>query len=181
MKIDLEIIEKLLFESSYTAWDIEKETGLSRMMVTNYRNKKSDYMNMKLSNAVKLIDYYIKKENEKDEIEMEDKKMIEEYLESYGFNDSNERDNKLPMTKQDASHLSRKYQQGDVYLYTKKEYIEFLQDIINDMIENEKAQGASEEDVEDAIEDNVKNLNWIKESKCTVFIEQSGVDDYISY
>lgn len=101
MKIDLEIIEKLLFESSYTAWDIEKETGLSRMMVTNYRNKKSDYMNMKLSNAVKLIGYYIKKE---DEIKM--KELIIEQLNNT-FEDLKE--NGICEEKEDFKELSDWY------------------------------------------------------------------------
>lgn len=77
MKIDLDVIEKLLFESDYSAWDIGKETGLTRQTVLRYRNKEADYLNMKLVNAIKLIEYY----NMKETIKMKDSKLKEMVME----------------------------------------------------------------------------------------------------
>lgn len=101
MKIDLNIIEKLLFESDYSAWDIGKETGLTRQTVLRYRNKQADYLNMKLANAIKLIDYYNKKE---DEIKM--KELIIEQL-----NDTFEdlKENGICEEKEDFKELSDWY------------------------------------------------------------------------
>lgn len=181
MKIDLEIIEKLLFESDYSAWDIGKETGLTRQTVLRYRNKEADYLNMKLANAIKLIEYYIKKENKKDETEMEDKEMIEEYLENYERSMSTEMDEKFSMFKSDVSALAVAYRSGDAYLYTKKEYIDFLQEFIDEKVDYLKSQGIDQEDIEDDIEDSLSVLNEVKASNSTVFIEKTGADGYYNY
>ncbi|MDT2813734.1 hypothetical protein P7H75_02660 [Vagococcus carniphilus] len=101
MKIDLDVIEKLLFESDYSAWNIGKETGLTRQTVLRYRNKQADYLNMKLANAIKLIDYYNKKE---DEIKM--KELIIEQLNNT-FEDLKE--NGICEEKEDFKELSDWY------------------------------------------------------------------------
>lgn len=47
-----------LIESDISAWQIEKETGISRMNITNYRNGKGEIVNMSLANAIKLSEYW---------------------------------------------------------------------------------------------------------------------------
>lgn len=55
--INTENIKKLI-ASDVSAYQIEKETGVSRMTITNYRNNKSNLMNMSLENGRKLSNYW---------------------------------------------------------------------------------------------------------------------------
>lgn len=54
MIINIEEIEKLIFNLSISAYRIEKETGISRMTITNYRNGIANMEKMTVSNAMKL-------------------------------------------------------------------------------------------------------------------------------
>lgn len=68
MIINTSKIEELLFNDSISAYSIEKETGISRMTITNYRNGVSDFENMTVTNAIKLQELVNKKENEYEKI-----------------------------------------------------------------------------------------------------------------
>lgn len=64
MIINTNKIEELIFSESISAYSIEKETGVSRMTITNYRNGVSDFENMTLTNAMKLQELINKLEEE---------------------------------------------------------------------------------------------------------------------
>ena len=48
-----------LIESDISGPMIESATGVSRMTISNYRNKKSDFKKMTLEKAIKLNDYWL--------------------------------------------------------------------------------------------------------------------------
>lgn len=52
-KADMDVVESIL-NSDISAYEIEKRTGISRMTITNYRNKKADPEKMTVLNAIKL-------------------------------------------------------------------------------------------------------------------------------
>lgn len=69
MKLDLNKVQELI-DSEMTAWKISKDTGLSRNMVTTYKDGK-DIKRMTIENGLKLQSYWedIKKERVKMEFE----------------------------------------------------------------------------------------------------------------
>lgn len=60
-KIDIAAIQRLL-NSDISAYKIEKDTGVSRMTLTNIKNGKADLLKLQLRNAVLLSDYALSKE-----------------------------------------------------------------------------------------------------------------------
>lgn len=56
MIIDTDLIKKLI-NSNLSAYEIEQKTGVSRMTITNYRNKKASLDKMHLGSAEKLYKY----------------------------------------------------------------------------------------------------------------------------
>lgn len=54
--IDIEKVRAVI-NSDTTAYEIEKQTGISRSQIGNYRSGKHDIMNMTLNNALKLQNY----------------------------------------------------------------------------------------------------------------------------
>lgn len=81
MKIDIQKIKKLI-DSRIPAYTIEKETGVSRATLSNYRTGKADVMKMTLENGLKLSKY-------QEELEMKDLKIIKlwESIDSYEAED----------------------------------------------------------------------------------------------
>lgn len=63
-KIDIAAIKRLidLIDNGISAYQIEKDTGVSRMTLTNIKNGKADLLKLQLKNAVLLSDYAISKE-----------------------------------------------------------------------------------------------------------------------
>lgn len=55
--IDINKIDALI-NSLVPAYQIEKQTGISRAQIGNYRSGKHEVMNMSLGNALKLQNYY---------------------------------------------------------------------------------------------------------------------------
>ncbi len=51
-------IEKLLFESGLTNYQISKATGIAQTTLSRFTRKESDIENMSLKNALKLNKYY---------------------------------------------------------------------------------------------------------------------------
>lgn len=172
---------KELFESDETSYNIALQTGLVPQFIDNYRVKGSKIENMSVSKAEILVNYYNEKERKLEEKTMNDYKMIEEYLENYERTTSNKMDDKFSMFKADVSALAVAYRKGEAYLYTKEEYINFLQEQIDERIEYLKEENFDQEYIEDEIEESVDNLNFVKDSKCTVFVEKSGTEGFYSY
>lgn len=54
-------VKRLILAEKYTAYEIEKATGISRVTIGRYRNGKADYMKMSLEAAKKLNAFYIRK------------------------------------------------------------------------------------------------------------------------
>lgn len=84
-------------------------------------------------------------------------KELEEYLENYEHTMSNQMDSVFPLFKSDVSSLAKDYAKGDVYIYTKVDYIEYLTET-----------------------EQFDKLEEVEESVCTMFIEKTGVDDFYS-
>jgi len=53
-------IEKLLFESDVSMYEVSKETGIAQTSLSRYTRKETDINNMRLGHAIKLNDYYLK-------------------------------------------------------------------------------------------------------------------------
>lgn len=53
-------IEKLLFESSVSMYEVHKETGIAQTTLSRFTRKESAVENMSLRNALKLNEYYLK-------------------------------------------------------------------------------------------------------------------------
>lgn len=69
-----------VINSNITAYEIEKQTGISRAQIGNYRNGKHDIMNMSLNNALKLQNYY------EEEMAMNYEKELERLEKENGIN-----------------------------------------------------------------------------------------------
>ncbi|EKR9302816.1 DNA-binding protein [Enterococcus faecalis] len=64
LELNLEMLEKLL-NSKISGYQIEKETGVSRMTISNLRTGKTMVESLSLRNARKLSEFAIRKLNEK--------------------------------------------------------------------------------------------------------------------
>lgn len=62
MKADSTLIEELL-DSNISGWQIEKDSGVSRTMITRLRNKKAKIKNLTFETASKLTEYKKKRTN----------------------------------------------------------------------------------------------------------------------
>lgn len=60
-KIDISAVHRLL-NSDISAYKIEKDTGVSRMTLTNIKNGKADLLKLQLRNAVLLSNYALSRE-----------------------------------------------------------------------------------------------------------------------
>ena len=58
-------IEKLLFESDVSMYEVHKATGIAQTTLSRFVRRESDIENMSLRNAIKLNNFYLKnlKEN----------------------------------------------------------------------------------------------------------------------
>ena len=105
---------------------------------------------------------------------------ITKYLEGYERTNSNTMDSKFGIFKVDVYSLAKDLDKGDLYIYSKEEYIESLNDMLKENIEYHIENGLT---VEEANEEEIEILDKIKEvkeSNCTVFIEKSGSEHYYS-
>ncbi|MBO0432820.1 hypothetical protein [Enterococcus sp. DIV0660C] len=78
--IDTDSIQKLM-DSNLSAYSIEKDTGVSRMTITNYRKGSANILNMSLDKAIKLQEFW-------EEYIMEEYETLKTFIE----NDFAERD-----------------------------------------------------------------------------------------
>lgn len=62
---------------------------------------------------------------------------VEEYLSNYGKSHSTETDNKFNMFKSDVASLAKDVENGDAYVYTKYEWLEFLQEQLDEAEDKE--------------------------------------------
>lgn len=58
-------IEKLFFDSDVTNYKIYKATGIRESSLSDIKNKKTKIGNIKLDNAIKLNDFYLKEVSKK--------------------------------------------------------------------------------------------------------------------
>ncbi|MFB8449871.1 hypothetical protein [Enterococcus thailandicus] len=71
--IDTSSIQKLI-DSNLSAYSIEKDTGVSRMTITNYRKGNANILNMSLDKAIKLQEFW-------EEYIMEEYQSLKEFIE----------------------------------------------------------------------------------------------------
>lgn len=105
---------------------------------------------------------------------------IKNYLENYERTLSNEMDDMFWLCKADVSSLAEKLEKGELYIYSKDEYIKEIEELINDNVQYHIKNGLSKEEALDlASEDDfMEKLEDVKKSKCTVFIEHDSLDSY---
>lgn len=74
---------------------------------------------------------------------------ISEYLNNYEKTRSTEMDEKFNMFKSDVSSIAQEYRKNEAYIYTKKEYLEFIQ---------EKIEEAEDEDIRETFEEEYTDI-----------------------
>lgn len=63
MIADTELIKKMLSDKSLSAWEIEKQTGVSRNAIIEMRHGRRKIKNLRLDTAIKLTEYEKKRAN----------------------------------------------------------------------------------------------------------------------
>lgn len=143
---------RMLLSSDLTSYRIGKDTGVGATFIDNYRTHKAKLENMSLEKAELLEDYYYNVAINL--IQDKAKEEIEEYLNNYKKTYSTEMDQKFHMFKSDVYSLAQEYRKGEAYVYTKKEFLEFIQ---------EKIEEETDEDIRETIEkeyDDTEEINF---------------------
>lgn len=139
-----------LLRSNLTSYRIGKDTGVGATFIDNYRTHKTKLENMSLEKAELLEDYYY---NEAiDLIAEKEREEISEYLNNYEKTRSTEMDEKFNMFKSDVSSIAQEYRKNEAYIYTKKEFLEFIQ---------EQIEEAEDEDIRETIEEKYAEIEEI--------------------
>ncbi|MFW3364718.1 hypothetical protein ACN2AU_09150 [Aerococcus viridans] len=139
-----------LLRSNLTSYRIGKDTGVGATFIDNYRTHKTKIENMSLEKAELLEDYYY---NEAiDLIAEKEREEISEYLNNYEKTRSTEMDEKFNMFKSDVSSIAQEYRKNEAYIYTKKEFLEFIQQLIEE---------AEDEDIRETIEEKYAEIEEI--------------------
>jgi hypothetical protein len=139
-----------LLRSNLTSYRIGKDTGVGATFIDNYRTHKTKLENMSLEKAELLEDYYY---NEAiDLIAEKEREEISEYLNNYKNTYSTEMDEKFNMFKSDVSSIAQEYRKNEAYIYTKKEFLEFIQ---------EQIEEAEDEDIRETIEEEYADIEEI--------------------
>lgn len=158
-----------LLNSDVKTSDIAKATGLSHQYITNYRLNISKVENMQLGKAEKIIDYIMRmKEDGKMDV-----KKVEDYLSNYKNTRSTQMDDMFKLFKSDVSTMAQDYANGELYIYSREDYIEYLETLIKDNVELGISSGLTEEE-----EELISKLNNVKNSNSEVIIETMGSDTY---
>ena len=114
---------------------------------------------------------------------MYDKQFIKDYLEGYSFTTSNNMDDVFHLFKSDVSSLERDYRQGEVYIYTKQEYINSKKEmLLNDLSYIQSQVESNSFNMVDfrSIEEYLDELEEIESNPDTIYIERCGVEGYES-
>lgn len=88
--------------------------------------------------------------------------LLENYERPATQNEQTEIDNRFGMNRYDAYSWSKAYQDGDAYLYDRKEWVEFLEELKEDasQAEDEESVEAFDEQIEE-FNDFHKNVEFV--------------------
>ncbi|MGF3113197.1 helix-turn-helix domain-containing protein [Facklamia sp. P9177] len=121
-------IDKLrkIMNSDMTDSELANIAGMSQQAINKYRKGQSKLENMRFESALKLTKY-------QEELEMENKfNEIVEYLENYKKTSSNEMDPIFKLFKSDVYTMSKEYNSGEGFLYSKEDWIDWLEESENE-------------------------------------------------
>lgn len=152
--------ELLRFISSNSRYAIEKHTGIRQTTLSNYVNGSTQITKMSLENAIKITNYALK-------IQEENKMKKEElvaYIEAFESDDNYQNEKITGLTNREVSNLKHLLWNGDLFISTKGEYIESLEDFKSDLEDEEEIENMEDEITE------VKGRNF------DFVIERSGSD-----
>lgn len=170
-----------LFNSDVTSYRIaadltEMGYKTSTQFIDNYRIAGRKVGNMQLEKAEMLMDYI---KTQKEEIEMAATvESITTYLEGYEQTYSNAMDSTFGLFKSDVYSLAKDLAKGELYIYSKEDYVDYLEGVLKENVEYHVSNGMTEEEALEEENELVDNLEEIKESTSTVFIESSNSDSY---
>lgn len=152
-------IEKFL-RSGVTAYQIGKTLGIQPVQIQRYMNGEREIGNMTLDRAEQI--YKLAKAYE-EENKMKKEELVA-YIEAFESDDNYQNEKIVGLTNREVSNLKHLLWNGDLFISTKGEYIESLEDFKSDLEDEEEIENMEDEITE------VKGRNF------DFVIERSGSD-----
>lgn len=159
MKIDLDIVKELI-DSDVSAYQIEKDLKISRMMISNYRNDPKKLLKMSVENAIKLQEYQIKRRMINMTVEQ-----LQNYIREFKGTGTTV-DSVTGLFNSDVQSMKKALEKDELYIYTVEDYIE-------DCLQEDLEWYEKEED-EEGVEEQTKKIEDLRSENATFVIDEVG-------